>query len=44
MAPTSHSFPYPNRDTEIVELATNIMFAVAAMELSTNADSTDAVN
>lgn len=35
---------YPRRDAETVEQATNIMFAVAAMELSANADSADAVN
>lgn len=35
---------YWNRDAGSVEQATNIMFRVAAMELSANADSTDAVN
>lgn len=35
---------YPHRDAQSVEQATNVMFAVAAMELCANADSTDAVN
>lgn len=35
---------YPHRDAETVEQATNMMFATVAMELSANADSTDAIN
>lgn len=35
---------YPHKDAETVEAATNVMFAVAAMEFCANADSTDAVN
>lgn len=35
---------YPHREAETVEQATKIMFAVAAMELVANADSTDTIN
>ncbi len=35
---------YPHRDAATAEAATSTMFAVAAMELVANADSTDAIN